>query len=80
MSSTQPQLCSSWETSRGLLLGDSLCRAEGRALLGPWGGGVPGTEEERAGKEASMILSCVGTYNQLSLIAIQIGIESIGTW
>lgn len=44
------------------------------------GGGVPGTEEERAGKEASMILSCVGTYNQLSLIAVKIGIESIGTW
>lgn len=41
---------------------------------------MPGTEEERAGKVASMILLYVGTYNQLSLIAIKIGIESIGTW
>lgn len=44
------------------------------------GGKVPGTEEERAGKVTSMILLYVGTYNQLSLIAIKIGIESIGTW
>lgn len=80
MSSTQPQLCSSWETRRGLLLGESLCRAEGHAfLLGPWRG-VCGTEEERAGEVASMILLYVGTYNPLSLIAIKIGIESIGTY
>lgn len=44
------------------------------------GAGVCGTEEERTGKVASMILLYVGTYNPLSLIAIKIGIESIGTY